>query len=508
MKVRKEIGDAVDVRQWNLRTARERFHLIGRQITVLALNLPQVIEDQTVIISARPPDDCTGARPSSMVNRSMRLGVSLVLWSGLLLAQTVETPKYTGPGSCASPSCHGGVQVRTTTSVQQNEYSTWVVKDKHAHAFAVLTNPVATRMAKILGPEKLGSAKADTAPKCLACHALSVLEADRARTFDSTDGVSCESCHGPASNWLGPHTTKGWTHERSVAAGMRDLRDPVHRAENCLTCHLGTADKAVDHEMIAAGHPDLYFELASFTAAMPRHWIEHAADDRTKDDPFADVRMLAAGQAVQLREQLQRVARNAQGNAWPEFADLDCFACHHSLTDADNSWRQALGYAGRRAGNPPWNLSRYAVLRQIANEMDRESGRRLETEVDKLDTIMSSGNPDRTQAAAQARTTADIAGRIAQQMSTASFDQARIQRLIEAIASDGETVSREGERAAEQATMAVQSLYLAFASQGHPGNDTQIRAAIKALFQQVENPSAYNAPKFAEQMRALRQVLP
>jgi hypothetical protein len=289
---------------------------------------------------------------------------------------------------------------------------------------------------------------------------------------------------------------------------MRDLHDPVHRAENCLTCHLGTADKAVDHEMIAAGHPDLYFELASFTAAMPRHWVEHSADDRTKDDAFADVRMLAAGQAVQLREQLQRVARNSQGNAWPEFADLDCFACHHSLTDADNSWRQAQGYAGRKPGNPPWNLSRYAVLHQIVNELDRDGGRRLDTEVEKLYAIMSGGNPDRNQAAAQARTTADIASRLAQQISATSFDQARTQRLLQAIARDGAAISRQGERAAEQATMALQSLYLAYAAQARATNDAQVRAALKALFQQVENPSAYNAPKFAEQMRALSQALP
>ena len=434
----------------------------------------------------------------------MRLGVSLVLWSGALLAQTAETPKYTGPGSCASPSCHGGVQVRTTTSVQQNEYSTWVVKDKHAHAFAVLANPVATRMAKILGPDKLGSVKADTAPKCLACHALSVPEADRARTFDSTDGVSCESCHGPASNWLGPHTTKGWTHERSVAAGMRDLRDPVRRAENCLTCHLGTADKAVDHEMIAAGHPDLYFELASFTAAMPRHWNEHASDDHSKEDPFADVRMLVVGQAVQFREQLRRVIRNAQGNSWPEFADLDCFACHHSLTNPENSWRQEQGYPGRIAGSPPWNLSRYAVL----SHTDLAGERLLLAEVEKLYAIMSTVSPDRTKAAAQARVTADMADRMVQQAATMSFDQARTLRLLQDIARDDNFISQQGERSAEQAAMALQSLYLAYASQAHPGNDIQIRAAIKALFQQVENPSAYNGPKFAEQMRALRQVLP
>ncbi len=47
MKVWEEIGDAVDMRQRNLRPARESLQLIGRQIAVLALNLPQVIKDQT-----------------------------------------------------------------------------------------------------------------------------------------------------------------------------------------------------------------------------------------------------------------------------------------------------------------------------------------------------------------------------------------------------------------------------------------------------------------------------
>jgi len=421
----------------------------------------------------------------------MRLAGWFVLGSGMLLAQTPEAPKYTGPGSCASPSCHGGVQVRTETSVQQNEYSTWVVQDKHAHAFAVLTNPVATRMARILKIDK-----ADAAPKCLACHALSVPEAERARTFDSTDGVSCESCHGPASNWLGSHTTKGWTHERSVAAGMRDLRDPIRRSENCLACHLGNANKAVDHEMIAAGHPDLYFELASFTAAMPRHWKE--------EDPFSDVRMMIVGQAVQFREQLRRVARNAQGNSWPEFADLDCFACHHNLTNAENSWRQQQGYSGRSPGSPPWNLSRYAVLPHL--ELPGEP--RLLTEVEKLNAIMSTVSPDRTKAAAQARATADEADRMVRQIAAASFDQARTKQLLQDIARDDDHISRLGERAAEQTAMVLQSLYLAYTSQARPANDVQIRAALKVLFQQVENPSAYNAPKFAEAMRSLSQVLP
>src|SRR4030081_2325618 len=136
---------------------------------------------------------------------------SALLVGGLLAADTVEPgknpmPMFNGPGSCSSPSCHGGVQPRQDTSVLQNEYSTWVVKDKHTKAFEVLTNPIGLRMGKILGlphPE--------TAPKCLACHSLDVPLAQRARTFDNNDGVSCENCHGPASNWLGPHTTRGWS---------------------------------------------------------------------------------------------------------------------------------------------------------------------------------------------------------------------------------------------------------------------------------------------------------
>src|SRR5580658_4801176 len=223
----------------------------------------------------------------------MRRCVLLLVCPALTFAQSVETPRFTGPGSCASPSCHGSVQVRTDTSVEQNEYSTWVVKDKHARAFAVLSNDVAKRITRLMGLKQ-----PDTEPRCLACHALDVPEAQRARTFDMTDGVSCEACHGPASNWLGKHTEKGWTHQQSVALGMKDLRDPANRAENCLTCHLGTKDKNVDHELIAAGHPDLVFELPSFTSAMPKHWKEAGEKPNGTPAPWFEVRELAAGQAV------------------------------------------------------------------------------------------------------------------------------------------------------------------------------------------------------------------
>ena len=425
-------------------------------------------------------------------NAAIRFLVTVGL-SVLPAAPQGEPPKYNGPGSCAAPSCHGSVQPRTETSVQQTEYSTWVVKDKHAQAYMVLSNPVAMRMAKILELPR-----AETAPKCLACHALDVPAEQRAKTFDATDGVSCESCHGPASNWLGPHTTKGWTHDQSVQAGMVDTRDLARRSERCLTCHLGTAEKFVDHEMIAAGHPDLYFELASFQAVMPQHWKEPL-----DKDPWLEVRALAVGQAVQLREQLKRAARNAQGNIWPEYADLDCFACHHSLTAAKDSWRQERGYTARRPGNPPWNLSRYAIFRQLVNEVDRGSAQQFESEISRLYGMVTALNGDRAQIAAQATSTAGLADRLAQRMQAAPFDQVMTVRLLRGISGDAGYISEQGERPAEQAAMALDSLFVAYQRTVKAANAEQIRTAIHALFQQLEDPSAYNAFKFAQQMRAL-----
>ncbi len=428
----------------------------------------------------------------------MRYHLFLGLVAACLFAADANEPsKYTGPGSCSSPSCHGGVQERSETSVLQNEYSTWVVRDKHAHAFVNLTNPVGTRIAKIMG---LG--QPDTAPRCLACHALDVPVDQRARTFDPTDGVGCENCHGPASAWLGPHTTRGWNYDKSLELGMYNTRDLVKRTERCLSCHLGTPDKSVDHELIAAGHPDLYFELDSFMSVMPPHWKE------VDKDPLFGVRALAVGQAVQLREQLRRVARESQGGIWPEYAELDCFACHHSLVAAKDSWRQERGYAGRRPGNPPWNLSRYVVLRHVIQEADSSAAQQLTSEVEKVYALVTALGSDRKQVAAEAASASEIADRLAQRLNGMTYDQPMALRLMKSIASDADAIANQDERAAEQATMALDSLFVAYTKNAPLASSQQIRSAINALFKQLDDPSAYNGFQFASALKNLNSLLP
>jgi len=408
--------------------------------------------------------------------------------------------KYTGPGSCASTSCHGSIAPRTENDVLQNEYSTWIVKDKHAQSYKALTGNIGERMAGILG---LG--KAETAPRCLACHALNPLPAERSRTFDVSEGVSCESCHGPASGWLGPHTERDWTHQKSVALGMFDVRSVTKRTEKCLSCHLGGEEKFVDHEMIAAGHPDLFFELDSFSAVMPRHWKE--SGEAGESDPWYDVRELTTGEAVQLRESMLRLASRSRGKIWPEYSEMQCYACHHSLTAPEQSWRQARGYPDRRPGDPPWNASRYAVFRDVVHQLDEQDAGQLDTQISQLTKLMSQLNPDRDAVASAATNSAQLADLLVAKIRVAAYDRASTLRLLQKISADADDISGQGEQSAAQAAMAIQSLFIAYDRDSKLQNSAELRIAISALFQQLENPSAYDPARFARQMQQVNALL-
>jgi len=429
-----------------------------------------------------------------------------------LLSAQNEPSKYIGPGSCASTSCHGSVKPIAGSRILQNEYSTWIIQDKHSRAYQALTGDLGERMARIL---KLGT-KAEEASKCLACHALSPPPEQRGRAFEISEGVSCENCHGPASGWLGPHTTRTWTHEKSAALGMLDTRNVIHRTEKCLECHLGTKNKFVDHQMIAAGHPDLYFELDSFSAVMPRHWKlprESEPGKPAEDAAWVGVREWSAGQAVQLRAAMERLTWRAKNerfdkkDVWPEYSELSCFACHHALGPAKDSWRQEHGYVGRRPGEPVWNSSRYAVFRLLAKQIDSANAQELDRQLGAVLNEMSKLNPDRNAVASAASAAAPLAQQIAERLATMQYDQAIVLRILQRIPDDAETIALSDERAAEQAVMALDSLYIAYSKDAKPGNAPEVRAAINALFQQLESPSAYNADQFASALRRIRTLL-
>ena len=427
-----------------------------------------------------------------------------------------EPQKYIGPGSCAATSCHGSVKPVADSRILQTEYTTWILKDKHSRAYQALTGEIGERMARIL---KLG-AKAENVPKCLACHALYTSPEQRGRAFEISEGVSCENCHGPAQAWLGQHTEKESPekHARSVRDfGMVDTRNVIHRTEKCLQCHLGTKEKFVDHEMIAAGHPDLYFELDSFSAVMPRHWKEprESAPGKPAEDPnWVGVRDWSVGQAVQLRAAMERVVWRAnveegvgKKNIWPEYSELSCIACHHSLGPAQNSWRQEHGYPGRRPGDPAWNASRYLVFRILAKQIDASAAQELDTRLAAVAAEMSKLNPERSAVVAAANSASPVALQFAERLSTMTYEPGVALRAMQGITQDAENISLGDERTAEQAAMALDALYIAYSKQANPSNAQEVRGAINRLFQQLENPSAYNADQFASSLKRIHDLL-
>lgn len=416
---------------------------------------------------------------------------------------------YEGPGSCAATSCHGSVKPVGGSRILQNEYSTWIIKDRHSRAYDVLTDKLGVRIGKIL---KLKEESKD-APKCLVCHALYTKESERARSFEIREGVTCENCHGASSAWLGPHTETKWNHADSVShLHMVDTRNVIVRTQKCLECHLGTEEKFVDHEMIAAGHPDLFFELDSFSAAMPRHWKvprEVPAGHADEDGTWVGVRDWSTGQAVQLSADMKRLTWRAKKDIWPEYSELSCFACHHSLGPALESWRQERAYPGRRPGDPGWNTSRYIVFRLLAKQIDSGAAQELDKHVMTVSAEMSKLNPDRNTVIAAASAAEPVALNIAGRLAGMQYDRALTLRLMQQITGEADEIAIADERAAEQAAMALESLYIAYSKEAKPANADEVRAAISELFKQfeVQTQSAYNADRFAASLRHVGEMI-
>lgn len=247
--------------------------------------------------------------------------------------------RYVGSASCTAANCHGGDGSRPVRPagdpLSPQAYSLWIESDPHAGAYALLFDEPSQKIA-----QRLGLPNAHTAKECLDCHAIEANKSELTTTARHTphDGVGCEACHGAAEAWLDPHKWDAWaalSAAQKSELGYRDLTDLVRRAETCAACHVGSAGRDVDHDLIAAGHPRMAFELSAYHANLPKHW----KNEKTPPDEF-DARLWLVGQAASASSSLALLAHRA-GDAsapWPEFSEYDCFACHHDLSDP--SWRQ------------------------------------------------------------------------------------------------------------------------------------------------------------------------
>lgn len=301
-------------------------------------------------------------------------------------------PRPVGAGGCSAAGCHGASPARSLTAPPdehcwQSSATHWMAADPHTKAYAVLMDDgparphdLATKiMIQLTGKKANGrpNTEATEHDRCLACHTNPSLVSANAGTIGPrmvglrAEGVGCEACHGNASTWYGPHTGKTWdaAHRPSLYEnhGMPKLYDLGERALMCAGCHVGApADERypmprdMNHDMIAAGHPRLNFDFAEYQRRLPPHWQEKdrlSPSSAPRTDPAFEVKCWLVGRVATAEAACKLTAdRAARLDPWPEFAEFNCYSCHHELQKTDDSWRQkAPGYyTGRSPGATPW----------------------------------------------------------------------------------------------------------------------------------------------------------
>ena len=285
--------------------------------------------------------------------------------------------------SCAAAGCHGaapaGEQRGSSTAWTQ-----WALTDPHRRALDVLYGERAVEIYRQLTRDEAPLTTAEARERfaillrdrCVGCHATT----DAAEGSDSSDetdperepvsargpltalswmeqrveGISCVTCHPQTPGWRDRHFLESASGREGREQHWAESHWP-RRVSGCYACHagdlhVGNRVYSVDHEMIAAGHPRLQFEMSSYLDRYPPHWDSTAIADRYRraTGGFLHVGLWRLGQEQAVRQQLLRMehavasaSRPASGQDWSHYA---CGQCHHTL----HSPTRSLG-----ANSPP-----------------------------------------------------------------------------------------------------------------------------------------------------------
>ncbi len=171
-----------------------------------------------------------------------------------------DTSKVMGPAECIE--CHkhsGGIW----ESTPHHESITGVHRSKEGHAIA----------------KKMGIARITRESLCINCHATAQKSEDKTHLI--SNGISCESCHGAAADWMKRHgefsdkeegeetdeeIATRWS--ESEAAGMLRPSMVLSIARNCISCHVVPHEDLVNTGKHSAGSE---FELVSWSQGIVRH---------------------------------------------------------------------------------------------------------------------------------------------------------------------------------------------------------------------------------------------
>lgn len=140
--------------------------------------------------------------------------------TALFLCNKAYADEYKYIGSAKCKMCH-------SSDAKGNQYKVWS-DSKHAKAYLDLASEEAKKNAEKAGlktdPQK--------SPECLKCHvtAFGVNDSLKEASFDISEGIGCETCHGPGSDYKGLSVMK--ERQKAIAAGLI-----IPNRDTCVKCH-------------------------------------------------------------------------------------------------------------------------------------------------------------------------------------------------------------------------------------------------------------------------------
>ncbi len=241
-----------------------------------------------------------------------------------LLQVEIDLSKVQGAAACGE--CHA------------NELEAWK-KTTHFTTFNTMhRNPRATEIATALGIS--GGIKRNDL--CLNCHYTSRMDGGEAKP---ESGVSCESCHGAAQDWM----SESLHHEKAAKAGSEAERQAILKsceevgmlrpanvyrvAKNCFSCHTVPNEELVNKGGHKAGSA---FELVSWSQGEVRHNYQHTEGGKNREATQERKRVLfVVGTFTDLEFSLRGLAKatDRNGDFYKAMKDrvVDAFKKSHGV---------------------------------------------------------------------------------------------------------------------------------------------------------------------------------
>lgn len=228
-------------------------------------------------------------------------------------------------------------------------------------------------------------------PTCAGCHYTVN------KTNEPIAGISCESCHGPAANWVDLHNDYGGkdvkkdqeTAEHKAkrfkdaeAGGMLRPENVYNVAQNCFQCHTVPNEKLVEVGGHKAGSD---FELVSWSQGEVRHNFQRGAGKNAEATPERKRVLYVVGRLLDLEYGLRGVAEVTKANKYAvEMAKRTKRAIEYlkqingAMPDGKLQEAQKIGEGAElKPNNKAALLGAAEKVKKIAQEMAMKDGATL-----------------------------------------------------------------------------------------------------------------------------------